>query len=294
MNSGTMFSEDVMKKMVIPISLLTLLALSSPVLAQPDDGMKVHRAEVLATAGASQAETDAWERINALSDMEKKGEAALKYLENYPGSAYVPFIHGILAMYYQNEEDTDRFIEHAELALQGIPDEVNILAALSIIYAENQKADPAIKHGKTALAILPTAAAPQGMSTVRWEEIRMKLMADSHYGTGTGYLFKAFNLGGPDYLMNPAMQHLQEATRLDPVNQAAQFYLGFGYELKKDLESAIPCYAKAAALKGDNTAVAKQQLEKAYEQVHGNKKGVNKLIDEQKKLFEAAAASTGD
>ena len=88
--------------------------------------------------------------------------------------------------------------------------------------------------------------------------------------------------------MTPAMQHLQEATRLDPVNQAAQFYLGFGYQLQNDLESAIPCYAKAAALEGSNTALAKQQLEQAYKKVHGDTKGVEKLISEQKKLFEAA------
>jgi len=236
----------------------------------------------------------AWVLFNRTATTEKKGEEALKYLEKFPEGAYVPYVHGILAMYYQEKKDEERFIEHAEIAVHSLSDEVNLLAALSVTYAEKQQPDPAIKYGKTALAMLPTKAAPEGMAPAKWEEIRSKLTADSHYGTGTGYLFKAFNLGGADYLITPAFQHLQEATRLDPTIQAAQFYLGFAYQLKEDFESAIPCYAKAAALKGSNTALAKQQLEQAYENVHGDTKGVNKLISEQKKIFEAAAPETGE
>jgi len=279
-----------MKKMAFFALIVGLGLTISPLWAQqPSEGMGgQHRAKVLAIEGASPSEMDAWEKINRMSDIEKQGEEALKYLENYPEGAYLPYVHGILAMYYQDKKDDDRFIEHAEIAVKSLSDEVNLLAALSVVYAEKQKPDPAIKHGKVALAILPTAAAPQGMSTEKWEEIRTKLTADANYGTGTGYLFKAYNAGGAGYLMTPAMQHLQAATRLDPVNQAAQFYLGFGYELQQDLENAIPCYAKAAALKGSNTALAKQQLEKVYKQVHGNTKGVDDLISEQKKLFEAA------
>ncbi len=198
-----------------------------------------------------------------------------------------------IAMYYQEKKDEDRFVEHAELAVHSLSDEVNLLAALSVTYAERQQPDPAIKYGKTALAMLPTKAAPEGMAAAKWEEIRSTLTAEAHYGTGTGYLFKAFNLGGADHLMTPAFQHLQEATRLDPTMQAAQFYLGFAHQLKEDFESAIPCYAKAAALTGSNTALAKQQLEQAYKKVHGDTKGVNKLISEQKKIFESAAAGTG-
>ncbi|MGW8178977.1 MAG: tetratricopeptide repeat protein [bacterium] len=286
-----------MKKIVIFVSFLILFAISGPILAQatPADSMGgQQRAKVLAIEGASATEMDAWTKINRMSDIESKGEEALKYLKNYPEGVYLPYIHGILAMYYQDKKDEDRFVEHAELAVQSLPDEVNLLTALCVTYAEKQQPDPAIKYGKTALAILPTAASPQGMSTARWEEIRAKLIADANFGTGTGYLFKAYNLGGADYLMTPAMQHLQEATRIDPVNQAAQFYLGFGYQLKEDFESAIPCYAKAAALKGSNTALAKQQLENAYKKVHGDTKGVDKLISEQKKIFEAAAVDTGE
>jgi tetratricopeptide (TPR) repeat protein len=284
-----------MKKILFSVSVWIVLALVGQILAQqqPADSMGgQHRAKVLAIEGASPTEMDAWEKINRTSEIEKKGELALNYLENYPEGAYVPYIHGILAMYYQDKKDEDRFIEHAELSLRSLPDEVNILAALCVTYAEKQQPDLAIKHGKVALAILPTAAAPEGMSTSRWEEIRTKLTADSNYGTGTGYLFKAYNLGGAAHLMTQAMQHLQEATRLDPVNQAAQFYLGFGYQLQNDLENAIPCYAKAVALGGSNTALAKQQLEQAYKKVHGDTKGVDKLISEQKKLFEGA--STGE
>ena len=85
-------------------------------------------------------------------------------------------------MYYQAKKDEDRFIEHAELSLRSLPDEVNLLAALCVTYAEKQKPDLAIKYGKVALAILPTAGAPEGMSTSRWEEIRTKLTADCNYG----------------------------------------------------------------------------------------------------------------
>lgn len=288
-----------MKKIAYPILLLIVVVLCGVIVAQDQQRIPTERMggqareRELAIEGASASEMDAWEKINRMSDIDKKGKEALAYLEKYPEGAYLPYVHGILAMYYQEKKDDDRFIEHAELSVKSLPDEVNLLAALSVTYAEKQQPDPAIKHGRVALAILPTAAAPQGMSAERWEGIRSKLTADSHYGAGTGYLFKAYNQGGADYLMTPAMQHLQEATRLDPTNEAAQFYLGFGYQLKEDLEKAIPCYAKAAALEGSNRALAKQQLEQAYQKVHGNTKGVDKLIDEQKKLFEAAA-NTGE
>ena len=282
---------------IIPFSVfviaMQLLFGSVAAQVQPAESMGSRgRATELAIEGASATEVDAWEKINRMTDIKNKGEEALKYLKKYPEGAYLPYIHGILAMYYQERKDDDRFIEHAELSVQSLPDEVNLLSALCVVYAERQQPDPAIKHGRTALAILPTADGPPGMATAKWEEIRAKLTADCNYCTGTGYLFKAFNSMGAAHLMNPAMQHLQTATQMDPVNQAAQFYLGFGYEIQQDLESAIPCYAKAAALKGSNTALAKQQLEKAYETVHGNKKGVNKLISEQKKAFEALESSS--
>ena len=282
-----------MRMMLFSVFVLTIQLLAGSVWAQvqPAESMGSRgRATELAIEGASATEVDAWEKINRISDIKKKGEEALDYLKTYPQGAYLPYIHGILAMYYQDRKDDDRFLEHAELSVQSLPDEVNLLSALCVTYAEKQQPDPAIKHGRTALAILPTADGPPGMASQKWEEIRSTLTADCHYCTGTGYLFKAYNSMGAAHLMNPAMDHLQQATAMNPTNQAAQFYLGFGYELQQDLESAIPCYAKAAALEGSNTALAKQQLEKAYEQVHGNKKGVNDLISEQKKLFEASSS----
>ena len=270
-------------------SAVAYQARQEPPPPQPGRIGGVQRQDVLAIEGASPSETDAWDKISRAEDVKKKGELALEYLKKYPQGVFVPYVHGILAMLYEEKNDTDRFIEHAELSLKSLPDEVNLLASLSVKYAEKQMPNEAIQYGEAALSILPTAQRPEAVSVERWEEIRVLLTSDAHYGVGTGYLFRAFNSPGNAQLMTTATDHLVKSVEKKPSGQAAQFRLGFAYDLQNQPEKAIPCYASAAALKGPNAGAARQYLENAYQKVHGNTKGVDKLISQEKKRLEAGS-----
>lgn len=231
-------------------------------------------------------EAQMWNRVSRAEKIKEKGKLALEYLKKFPAGAFAPYCHGIMAMYYQENNDQDKFIQHAEKALEDLPDEVNLLVSLSMAYAEKQQPEPAIQRGTTALAVLPTIPKPEQMSAEKWEEERVGIEADANYGAGVGYLFKAFNSPGNSVLMDAATEHLEKAVALKPRNENAQFRLGFAYQLSKDLDNAILCFARAASLKGPNSSTARAYLEKAYQSKHGNTRGLDKLIAEQRKLFD--------
>ena len=231
---------------------------------------------------ASPEEALAWNRVNNETDLIRKSEAAEQYLGAYPEGVFAAYAHEVVAVRALRNSDMDRFFRHGELAVAGIPGEVSLMSSLSVAYAEKQQPDPAIRHGEAALAILPTMERPVEYTVEGWPRRRDQFMADAHYGTGTAYLFKAFQAGSGSPLMATAMDHLVKATELLPRDERFRFRLGFAWQLNGEMEKAVLEYARAVALEGPNLALSRQYLDQAYEAVHGNRRNVDRLVAEQK------------
>ncbi len=249
----------------------------------------VQGASQVVSQGPSADETQVWQQVAGASDHRRRAQAAEAYLESYPEGSYAPYAHEIIAVTAHRDSNMDLFIRHAELAVAGLPDEVSLMSSLSVAYAERQEPDPAIRHGEAALAILPTMDRPQAYSAESWPNRRDQFMADAHYGTGTGYLFKAFQQGSGSPLMPKALDHLIKATELLPRDERNHFRLGFAWQINGELDKAVLEYARAAALEGANLALARRYLEQAYQSLHGNRRDLDKLVTEQKRYLRELA-----
>lgn len=238
----------------------------------------------------SPAEVQAWNRVNMEFDLKRKGRLAEDYLKQHPEGAFVPYAHEVIAVNALQSSKMDAFFEHAELAVAGLPNEVSLMSALSAAYAEKQEPGPALRHGEAALAILPTMERPAEYSEESWPQRRARFLGDSHYGVGTAYLFNAYQQGSGSPLMAKAMDHLRKAAELVPQDDRVRFRLGFGYQLNGDWENAALEYARVIALGGVNSLAARQYLEQSYQKVHGNTRGLDKFISEQKEYLRGLAA----
>src|SRR5690606_5952134 len=262
---------------LIWLVLTVVLATSGGLGAQQPDQTR----ERVLGQPSSKEEMEAWGKVNQASAIEEKGRLAEDYLERFPNGGYAPYAHEILAFYYQSKDDMDQFFSHADQALAELPDEPVLLVNVSVAAAERQKADMAIERGERALQIIPTTQPPSQIGAAQWNEEKESLMSEAHYGVGTGYLLKAYNDRENRQLMESATTHLEQAVRLNPTDERAHFRLGFAYQIQQNLEQAVLSYARAAAIQGPNSAMARSYLEKAYEAVYGNTQGVDKLIQEQ-------------
>lgn len=234
----------------------------------------------------SKEEMEVWSQVNQASAIEEKGQLAQEYLEQFPEGGYAPYAHEILAFYYQSREDMDQFFSHADQALEELPDEAVLLVNVSIAAAERKKPDMAIERGERAIRVIPNAEAPAQVSAEQWDQEKDSLMSEAHYGVGTGYLLKAFNDRGNSQLMQSATTHLEQAVQLNSLDERAHFRLGFAYQIQQNLDQAVLSYARAAAIGGPNSAMARSYLEKAYSTVYGNTQGIDNLIEEQKGQLE--------
>lgn len=240
----------------------------------------------------TQAETQIWNRVANEPNLKRKTQAAEEYLKAYPQGGYAPYAHEIIAVAAHQENRMERFFEHAELAVAGLPSEVSLMSSLSAAYAEKQQPDPAIRHGEAALAILPTMERPEEYMAEVWPQRRDQFMADAHYGTGTAYLFKGFQEGSGSPLMTKAVDHLVKASELLPQDEKIRFRLGFAWQLSGNLENAVLEYARAVALDGVNSLMARQYLEQSYQELHGSRKDLDKLVADQKKYLRELGAGT--
>ena len=273
-------------RMLIRTTLwVALLALSATASALGVQQSEEPRERVLGRPG-SKEEMEAWSKVNQASAIEEKGKLAQEYLEQFPEGGYAPYAHEILAFYYQSKDDMDQFFNHADQALEELPDEAVLLVNVSVAAAENQKPDMAIERGERALVVIPETEPPAQVAAAQWDEEKATLMSEAHYGVGTGYLLKAFNDRSNEQLMQSATTNLEKAVQLNPGDERAHFRLGFAYQIQQNLDHAVLSYARAAAIGGPNSAMARSYLEKAYNTVYGNTQGIDNLIEEQKEQLE--------
>lgn len=273
----------------VACAALALAAFGGSLAAQQAPGavfreMDMSQRTVLAEP-TSEKEAQAWQKVNSSVDIKAKAKAAEDYLKAFPEGGFAPYCHEILAVVARQQKDTQSFFEHGEKAVAVLTDSVALLANLSAAYADAMEPKLALARGKSALEVLPTMECPPEYLPETWPERRALMMVEAHYGVGTAYLFEAYNAGGDANLMSSALEHLAQATQLDPRDERSRFRLGFAYHMSGDLENAALEYARAAALNGPNYLMARQYLEQVFASLHGNTSGVDGFVKEQEQVL---------
>lgn len=243
---------------------------------QPPPGQPAPKPPRVLGQAQSQEEFDIWSRINAAVTPQEKAQLAEGFLEKFPESGLTAFAHQTAALAYQQMNNYDKFIHHSEKTLEELPDNPLILTSLAVAYAQKDgNADKAIEKADKGLMMLAALQRPPQVEQAQWEAQLDQLKSDAHYALGTAYLEK-FSKGdqsvsNPDLLK--AIENLEKAVSLDPRYDTAYYRLAFAYVKKNDAESALKYYARAIAVEGVVSSMARESLLKVYEFVNPKKQG---------------------
>ena len=203
-----------------------------------------------------------------------KATSAENFLETFPQSGLAPFAHQVAATAYHQLNDYDRFIHHAEAALLEVPYDPLLLTQLAVAYAQSSQTDEAVRKARRGLQTIETLRKPPQVSQEKWESQLRQFRADANYALGTAYLENfSKSVGGPtDPILRGAREYLERAILQDPRHEAAHFRLGFAYVKQNEAGKAILSYARAVALDGFTSSLARQHLEKIYRYLHPAKR----------------------
>lgn len=257
-----------------------ILSLSIPALSQQQEPL-TNPDEVKA---ASEAERMAWNKIAREEELGKKAKAAEDYLKDYPDGAYAPYCHEILAVHALGENQISTFKQHAEEAVAKLPESVMLEVELAKVYAEEQDPEAAIRHAEHVLPVLMTLVASHEEEKEQLETRRRSMIADTNYALGTAYLLQGLNERSRPKITR-AIGYLETAVKLNNLDERSHFRLAFGYQVTRQADKALAEYARAVALEGSNSAMARQYLEKAYQDKNGSLDGLDAFIEEQKNLM---------
>jgi len=237
------------------------------------------RPRVAGRAG-TQEELEAWQTVNQAADLTEKASLANRFLESYPDSGLTPFAHQVIAQHAYQQNNIEEFISHAEVALEEIPQNPDLLTPLAFVYAEQGKSEEAILKAKQSLEALDRIEKPLNIPAQPWVSQVFRMKADSYYALGRAYLSRLDNLESAqkqaqDPNLQLAIQHLTEALTYDPTHDYSQFRLGFAYTKANQAEPAMNAYARAAIIGGAAANPARKQLEAIHSFVREHAPGLH-------------------
>ncbi len=234
----------------------------------------------------SEQERQAWLAIESAPTWEEKGRLAENFLAQFPESGLTPFAHQMLAFRYQQANDYDKFMLHAEKSLEEIPDNPVLLGLLAAAYAQRGQPDKATDRAQQALRLLEQMSRPPNMSAADWVINKEQLQADSHYALGVASMVRQNQApaakGSEDENLKAAAIALDKAIQLDPAHERAYFQLGVVLARQDNAEKSIEAFARAVAIGGAVQSLAREQLGKVYEFVFKNRDGLEQVIEREK------------
>lgn len=249
----------------------------------------------------TQEEFDLWMAIQQAFSVGQKVELSQKFLDEFPESGLLPFVHDLLAQAAFQDNEYQKFVFHAEESLADLPENPILLVRLAYMYAERGDIDNALGRGQQGLEVLSNFERPPQLSGGEWAMQKDQLESEVSYSLGLAHLKKSLQSGTQDKAEDPSIQealrYLQRATELDPGFDAAYFRLGFIHTVRNEAESAVRNHARASALDGIASAPAREQLERVLDFIKENMPdselsdvGVDELIDEQKAYLQEKIA----
>ena len=246
-------------------------------------------------------ESRAWSKIEDASKLQEKAQLSEEFLKKFPRSRFLPYVHNVLARFALQHGQINQFVEHAEKSLQEVQRNPHLLIALAVEYAERAKVDKATDLARQGLKILGTMPPPENTSSFSWTLFKNQLLADGHYALGLASLhqfthdkirnqkmepterpLRSYRYGNlakhvlgysgivsakewKEQVLASALEHLKQATNLDPKHDRAYYRLGLLFNSENKLEETAENFARAAVLDGSTSALAKKGLEFLHE-----------------------------
>ena len=244
----------------------------------------------------SKEEFDAWVVIDQTADLDHKAALATEFLERFPESGLTPLAHQLLALFYQQQDEYEKFVSHGEKAISELPSAYVLLTELAVGYAERGKVVKALAIGQKGLDGSTAAEKPGQLTLMDWTRQKDRLKADGHYALGLANLHQSMKAGAdkPQHL-NESVAHLSQAIELEPGHERAYLRMGRAFIGLKKAEKALEASARAVAVEGLAAQIARQQLEQLYTFVHKKKEGIDDLIVQEKAyLAEKQAAKEAE
>ena len=252
------------------------------------------KAEPPATEPPAAKPTRAWSSVQKAGSLERQAELAKDFLAQYPESEMVPRAHFILANHAYQANDYEGFVIHAEKNLEAFPANVALLVPLAMGYAERNESDKAIDRAQRALPALKTLKKPANLSEERWEANKRVYRADVHYSLGRAYLQKLSadsDASARDFNLRQSVTYLKKALEANPRHEYACYRLAFAYWQQKRFQESLELYARTVAHQGVASASARKELESKYPELHGDSKGLEQLIQDQRDALERKTES---
>jgi tetratricopeptide (TPR) repeat protein len=106
-----------------------------------------------------------------VKDAGKRAALLTKFAQIFPDSPYANQALGVAATSYQQAQNAPKMLEVASGLLAKDPNNLGMLLLLSDYYSEKgEQLDKADAYAKKVIAVLPTAAKPEGLSNEQWEQ----------------------------------------------------------------------------------------------------------------------------
>ena len=136
-----------------------LLDEDEPLVAPPEPVRVVGQAQ-------TKEEFDAWTAIDQTEDLQQKAELAMDFLEFHPKSGLTPLAHQLLALYFQQQNEYEKFVDHGEKAIAELPSSYVLLIELAVGYAERGEVQKALSRAQQGLDGAAAAQQPGQMSLI--------------------------------------------------------------------------------------------------------------------------------
>jgi tetratricopeptide (TPR) repeat protein len=244
--------------------------------------------EVVRVVGQAQTkeEYDDWTAIDQTEELQQKAELAMDFLENHPKSGLTPLAHQLLALFFQQQNEYERFVDHGEKAIAELPTSYVLLIELAVGYAERSEVQKALARAQQGLDGAAAAERPGQLSLVEWTRQKERLEADAHYALGLSNLHQSMKSSSTKTQhLDSCVEHFSKVVELEPDHDRAYLRMGRAYLGKRNAEKALEAYARAAATGGMTAEIAREQLSQLYTFVHKKTEGIEELIEQQREYL---------
>jgi len=233
----------------------------------------------------------AWQTVAGTNEPAQVVAAGTSFLERFPTSDIVPYVHKRMAFSYQQLNDYDKLVLHGEKTVELLSDDPDIRPMLALAFAERGNNNRAIDLAQEGLELLGTLSRPADIPVSQWILRQDRAASDSNYAQGLAYLKKSSGMaGGGETMLKRAAEYLAEALEADPEYGAAYFRLGYAYTRLNEAELAIESYARAVATDGIASALARDGLVSILEFLKRDTATVDQLILEQRDYIDQRLA----